>query len=118
MKRYLGWLLVLTCGGLWQLPAAAQTPTDPVQRALEDEVKRAMSVLTQKGNPKPYFLSYEVNETKSAEVQASLGALLYSDVDKQRLLDIEVRVGDYAFDNTHQIRGQRGGGTRDYPLEV
>ena len=40
MKRYLGWLLVLTCGGLLQQPAAAQS-VDPVQRALEDEVKRA-----------------------------------------------------------------------------
>src|SRR5262245_65262592 len=80
MKRYLGWLLVLTCGGLCQLPAAAQTaPTDPVQRALEDEVKRAMSALTQKGDPKPYFLSYQVYETKSAEVTTSLGALQYSD---------------------------------------
>jgi len=69
-----------------------------------------MSVLTQKGNPAPYFLSYEVNEGKSAEVTASLGALQYSNVDKQRILDIEVRVGNYSLDNTHQIRGQRGGG--------
>ena len=69
-----------------------------------------MSVLTQKGNPAPYFLSYEVNEGKSAEVTASLGALQYSNADKQRILDIEVRVGNYSLDNTHQIRGQRGGG--------
>jgi predicted Zn-dependent protease len=111
MKRYLGWLLALTCGGLLQQVAAAQSsPADPVQRALEDEVKRAMSVLTQKGNPPPYFLSYEVNEIKSAEIAASLGALQYSSTNKQRYLDIEVRVGDYSFDNTHQIRGQRGGG--------
>ena len=111
MKRYLGWLLALTCGGMLQQVAAAQSsPADPVQRALEDEVKRAMSVLTQKGNPPPYFLSYQVNEQKTAEIAASLGALQYSSANKQRYLDIEVRVGDYSFDNTHQIRGQRGGG--------
>src|SRR5688572_10301452 len=111
MKRYLGWLLVLTCGGwLHQAAAAQSAPADPVQRALEDEVKRAMSVLTQKGSPAPYFLSYQVHELKSAEIVASLGALQYSSVDRQRSLDIEVRVGDYNFDNTHQIRGQRGGG--------
>jgi len=110
MKRTLGWLLVLTCGGWLQQAAAQSAPVDPIQRALEDEVKRAMSVLTQKGNPAPYFLSYEVNEFKSAEITASLGALQYSNTDRQRLLDIEVRVGDYNFDNTHQIRGQRGGG--------
>lgn len=109
MKRYLGLLLALTCGGWLQPQASAQT-VDPIQRALEDESKRAMDLLTRKGSPAPYFLSYEVNEVKSAEVTASLGALQYSNADKQRILDIEVRVGNYDFDNTHQIRGQRGGG--------
>ena len=109
MKRYLGLLLALTCGGWLQPKASAQT-VDPIQRALEDESKRAMDLLTRKGSPAPYFLSYEVNEVKSAEVTASLGALQYSNADKQRILDIEVRVGNYDFDNTHQIRGQRGGG--------
>jgi hypothetical protein len=110
MRRYLGWLLVLTCGGWLQQAAAAQSaPADSVQRALEDEVKRAMGALTQKGNPVPYFLSYQVNETKSAEITASLGALQYSSTDRQRLLDIEVRVGDYNLDNTHQIRGNAEG---------
>jgi predicted Zn-dependent protease len=69
-----------------------------------------MSVLTQKGSPPPYFLSYQVHEMKTAEITGSLGALQYSNANKQRYLDIEVRVGDYNFDNTHQIRGQRGGG--------
>lgn len=111
MKRYLGWLLVVACGGLVQQAAVAQNPAaNPVGRALEEEVKRAMDVLTRKGDPAPYFLSYEVNESKTAEITASLGALQYSNVDKQRLLDIDLRVGDYAFDNTHQLRGQRGGG--------
>ena len=110
MKRHLGWLLVLTCSGLLQQAAAAQNASgDPIQRALQEEIKRAMTLLTEKGSPPPYFISYEVNELKTAELSASLGALQYTDVDKQRLLDIEVRVGDYDFDNTHQIRGMRVG---------
>src|SRR6185436_2572434 len=111
MKRYLGWLLVIACGGVLQQTVVAQTPAaNPVGRALEEEVKRAMDVLSKKGDPAPYFLSYEVNEAKNADIAASLGALQYSNLEKQRLLDIEIRVGDYNFDNTHQIRGQRGGG--------
>jgi len=110
MKRYFGWLLALTCTGVLQYAGAVQTPdANPVGRALEEEVKRAMDVLSQKGDPKPYFISYEVNEIKTAEVSASLGALLESSVDKSRYLDMDVRVGDYAFDSTHQFRGQRGG---------
>jgi hypothetical protein len=111
MKRHLGWLLVLACGMFMQQVAAAQGGArDAVGQALEEEIKRAMDVLTKTGDPAPYFLSYAVNETESAEVAASMGALQYSSVNKQRLLDIEVRVGDYDFDNTHQIRGMRGGG--------
>lgn len=110
MKRYLGWLLVVACGGVLQQAAVAQNPTSAIGRALEEEIKRAMQVLTAKGDPDPYFLSYQVHELKTADMAASLGALQYSSGDKQRLLDIEVRVGDYAFDSTHQIRGQRGGG--------
>jgi TldD protein len=116
MKRYLGWLLVVACGGVLQQATLAQTPTSAIGRALDEEIKRAMQVLTAKGDPDPYFLSYQVHELKTAEMAASLGALQYSSGDKQRLLDIELRVGDYAFDSTHQIRGQRGGGAGEQQM--
>jgi TldD protein len=116
MKRYLGWLLVVACGGVLQQAAVAQNPTTAIGRALDEEIKRAMQVLTAKGDPDPYFLSYQVHELKTAEMAASLGALQYSSGDKQRLLDIELRVGDYAFDSTHQIRGQRGGGAGEQQM--
>jgi TldD protein len=116
MKRYLGWLLVVACGGVLQQAAVAQNPTTAIGRALDEEIKRAMQVLTAKGDPDPYFLSYQVHELKTAEMAASLGALQYSSGDKQRLLDIEVRVGDYGFDSTHQIRGQRGGGAGEQQM--
>jgi predicted Zn-dependent protease len=117
MKRYLSWLLLAACGGLLQQAAVAQgEAANPVGRALEEEIKRAMEVLTKRGDPAPYFISYGVNENKSVEVGASLGALQYSSANDQRLLDIEVRVGDYDFDSTHQIRGQRGGGAAEQAL--
>src|SRR5207253_3387639 len=72
-----------------------------------------------KANPAPYFISYDVNEVQTTEIEASLGALRSSDSDRSRLLDVDVRVGDYQLDSTHQIRGQRGGGgnpTFSYPV--
>src|SRR5215471_9253756 len=98
---------------LFQTVAVAQKPpatTSLISRALEDEVKRAMDVLKQKGNPGPYFIGYEVNDIQNVEVEASLGATRNSNSQHSRYLDIDVRVGDYQYDNTHQIRGQRGGG--------
>jgi predicted Zn-dependent protease len=89
--------------------AAAQAATaSPVVQALELEMKRAVELLKQKGDPAPYFISYSVRETQSVDIDASLGALRTTQSDRSRLLDVEVRVGDYQLDSTHQIRGQRG----------
>src|SRR5215472_5309999 len=87
---------------------AQKTPSSPVSQALEQEVHRAFDLLKQKGNPAPYFISYSVRETQSVDMEASLGALRNSDTDHSRLLDVDVRVGNYDLDSTHQIRGQRG----------
>jgi len=100
--------------------AIAQRPAPgPVTQALEQEMKRAFEILKQKGDPAPYFISYSVRENQSVDISALLGALQSSQKDYSRLLDIDVRVGDYDLDNTHQIRGQRGtntGAAFSYPV--
>src|SRR6516162_4863934 len=90
----------------------AQKPSpSPVSQALELEMARAFQLLKQKGNPAPYFISYSVRENDSTDIEASLGSLRSSQKDRSRLLDVDVRVGDYNLDSTHQIRGQRGANT-------
>jgi len=98
--------------------AQKSTPS-PVRQALEQEMKRVFGLLQQKGDPAPYFISYSVRENESIEIETSLGALRSSQKDHSRLLDIDVRVGDYNLDNTHQLRGQRGANTSSpfsYPV--
>jgi len=105
----------LICGLLTALilcaqPAVSQrTASNSISRALEEEVRRSMDVLKQRGNPAPYFINYQVNDIRGVQAEASLGALRQSNKQHSRYLDIDVRVGDYQYDNTHQIRGQRGG---------
>src|SRR5262245_51263909 len=120
MKRLFGaatWLLgtvILTHSIL-----AQKAVVSPVSQALEQEMKRAFELLQQKGNPAPYFVSYSVRENESLDIEASLGALRTSQRDHSRLLDVDVRVGNYDLDNTHQIRGQRGtntGSAFSYPV--
>ena len=111
MKRSIGSLVLLMSVGLMpQTSIAQRTATSPVLQALEEEMKRAMTVLGKQSTPGPYFMGYEVNETATVDIQASQGALQSSEHDKIRVLDVEVRVGDYDLDNTHQIRGGNGGG--------
>src|SRR6185295_1923961 len=112
MKRFIAVMALLLGIGIIAHTAFAQRATpSPVTQALEQEMKRAFDLLKQKGNPAPYFLSYAVRETESVDIEAALGALSSSQKDHSRLLDIDVRVGNYDLDNTHQIRGQRGTNT-------
>lgn len=50
-------------------------------------------------------MSYEITETCSIIVNSSFGMLTQSEENRSRQLDIDLRVGDYALDNTHPIRG-------------
>ena len=120
MKRFIAVIRALVCISLLIPAATAQKTTPgPVLQALDEELKRAFDVLKQKGNPAPYFIGYSVSEMESVDIDASLGALRSSQTSVTRLLDVDVRVGDYQLDNTHQIRGQRGttsGPSFSYPV--
>src|SRR5262252_2496167 len=120
MKRVLAMVALLAAVSILTYSAYAQKSTpSPVRQALEQEMKRVFGLLQQKGDPAPYFISYSVRENESIEIETSLGALRSSQKDHSRLLDIDVRVGDYNLDNTHQLRGQRGANTSSpfsYPV--
>src|SRR5215468_7051978 len=112
MKRVLAMPALLAAVSILTYSAFAQKSVpSPVTQALEQEMKRAFALLQQKGNPAPYFISYSVRENQNIDIETSLGALRSSQRDHSRLLDIDVRVGDYNLDNTHQLRGQRGANT-------
>ena len=107
MKPRLAMLLAMAIC-LFQHGAVAQAPAASlVTRALREELTRAMDTLGKQAD-RAYFISYQVSEVKSVNIEASLGALRASDTDLARYLDIDVRVGDYSFDSTHPIRGPRG----------
>jgi TldD protein len=98
---------MITCICVWA-PAAVsrQSAKGIMLRALEEEMQRAKQILTQKGDPPPYFIGYEVVETNSINVSASGGALRQTSTNRSRVMDVDVRVGGYQLDNSHQIRGQ------------
>ncbi|HEV8384043.1 MAG TPA: metallopeptidase TldD-related protein [Candidatus Acidoferrales bacterium] len=76
----------------------------PVLEAMKAELARSMETFKSQPVP-PYFLSYEITETYSGTVSSSFGKLTGSNENRSRLLNVDLRVGDYALDNTRQIRG-------------
>jgi predicted Zn-dependent protease len=86
--------------------ASAQPPV--LLDAMSQELNRNFSVLKEKADPPPYFMSYEVTEQEFGSVSGVLGAITASDGGKDRLLDVSVRVGSPKLDNYHRVRGDRG----------
>src|SRR5919108_1928323 len=86
-------------------PAQAQSrAASPVLDAMRTELARSLA--TFKGQPSsPYFLSYEISEAHTLNVAGSFGAVTQSSERRHRALDVDLRVGDYRFDNTHPLRG-------------
>lgn len=83
---------------------AAQPSRAPILDILQAELHRNIDAL--KGEPMPaYYAAYTVHDTRSTNIVASFGAIDRSDENRQRFATVEVRVGEYALDNTHPIRG-------------
>jgi hypothetical protein len=111
------WLLAAALLGVGLLVSvSAQAPaTDPLIRAMHDEIDRSRK-LTVPNLETPYFIEYLVDENESFTVSATLGGLTSRRRDKFRNLDVNVRVGDYKFDNTNYIGSDFVFGSR-YDLE-
>ena len=92
-------------------PASSITTAKPVVgepiliNALDAELQRAMSSLGTDGaaaqQPKPYFLSYSVDDATSVSIAAEYGAITNSNQIRVRSVDVQVRLGSPAEDNTH-----------------
>lgn len=85
-------------------------------QAITAEMDRSFGVLREKGDPPPYFLSYRVTDTKSTMITASDGALQVNTNNHSRVLDANLRVGDYEFDNSRLTQGLVSG-TIELPVE-
>jgi TldD protein len=94
------------------LPAnvlAQKQATPPLLEAMTTELHRAFTSLGKLGagnqDPEkqlpPYFLSYSVSEATQVAIRAQFGALVDSSINRVRVADVQVRLGDPKLDNTH-----------------
>jgi len=107
------------------VPCLAQAvPDDPVLATMSLELDRLARDLRKAPVP-IYFLSYQLTDNRAVHVSASFGALTGSQEQSSRGLDLDLRVGDFALDNTHAVRGGEpfgdfdgGAAGRQVPLEA
>jgi len=82
--------------------AARDIRTDTQLRAMADEVARSRT-LQLNNLDKPYFVQYSISDADQLSIKASLGGLISSSRSRFRAPRIEVRVGNYTFDNTNSV---------------
>ncbi len=83
------------------LPSLTAAQNATLIRAMQDEMTRSKQDLQLETLEKPYFISYRIDESHSQSVRATFGSLLGSNQSHYRILTVEIRIGDYSFDNTN-----------------
>lgn len=81
-------------------------PQSPVLKVLGEELNRNYSILKEKADPPPYFVSYEITENEFHTLSATLGALTAKNSGRTRYLDVSLRAGSPTLDNYHRVRGE------------
>jgi TldD protein len=101
------------------VPLLAQE-ADLILRAMQDEMVRTRK-LRLISLAQPYYVEYALHDAANVSTTATLGALVNSRRARFRLPRIQVRVGDYSFDNTNYVGSDLYSGTRwdvdEFPLD-
>jgi TldD protein len=112
--------LVLTA-----IPRLLAAPPDntpkpsPLLGAMKAELDRSMKTLGGL-DPAAYYIGYTLTDSHRATVSGSNGALLQSDENHNRWLEVSVRTGSYELDDTHKVDGRQppnGGPGTNAPLD-
>lgn len=96
MRRYLVFFVIIL--GIARSAAAQFYDEQDVRRALGDELKENMKNLQQK-EPKPFFISYTINDGLTINISSSHGATVSSAVIPAKGYNVRLLIGDYEFND-------------------
>ena len=112
--------LVILAYGARFANAQSSAANDKVIQVMKSELAREQSSLGKQPQT-PYYMSYNIGDEQDVSMVASYGSIVKSDSSRHRTLLVDLRVGDYSLDNTHQIRASNDmfarGGARMIPYE-
>lgn len=97
-------LLIVLCMATYIINAQDD---NAVFKAAEQELTRSFKELATQEMP-PYFISYTITDKKTTNISAGNGLIDVCNVQENRIFDLDLRTGNYTFDNSHIIRGNDG----------
>jgi predicted Zn-dependent protease len=115
MTRRLQFVLLLLTIAAPTAFAGTSNDNDHTMQAMRDEMARAKSRLELAIPPsnqpvRPYYIEYRLLDMDIREVVAEFGALMTTNHNRSRIMNVEARVGDYRLDSSNFIsdEGFRG----------
>jgi predicted Zn-dependent protease len=108
MRRAILIAMLLLFAGIETAPLAAQGRAEPgdadqTLRAMRDEMERSRERLRLGDLQRPFYIEYRLLDVDVRAVTASFGAILTSRTSRNRLMNVDVRVGDYLLDSSNFI---------------
>jgi TldD protein len=100
-------------------PPDAPAKRSPLLAAMQAELERSIQTFGAQ-DPPAFYLGYTITDTQRVSVSGSNGALLNSDENRNRWLEVSVRTGSYQLDNTHKVgerQSQNAGPGTSVPLD-
>jgi len=79
--------------------APSMAPSDPILKAMREELDRSKAQLKMDNVPAPYYIEYRVSDLDEYDAEAAFGALRQDQRSHGRVLRVVVRVGDYKLDS-------------------
>ncbi len=104
MKKMLFAFIILLCANanLSVCLGAEKDGRQIVINAMKDELNRSMEKLKMEEFESPYFISYRIRDIETITINGKYGSVTSDFKHKDRSAYVEVRVGDYKFDNTER----------------
>jgi len=111
LKLFRGLLIVLSFTlapspyPLFPVAYAQDAKTDVLLNAMTAELERSYEKLKNAEKAPLYYIGYEVYDERQYGADAVAGAVSGENDSYGRDFDVDVRIGDKAFDNTHELKG-------------
>jgi len=88
--------------------------SDPILKAMHEELERSKDQLKMDNVPSPYYIEYRLSDVEEFDAEAAFGAIRQKQRVHSRILRVVVRVGDYKEDSFY---GPGSGMVELAPLE-
>jgi hypothetical protein len=83
--------------------SAKEVDFKSIMKAMKDEMNRSLKELSIEGLEKPYYLEYKIQLRQPTSISSYLGNVVDVNDDPLVVLNVDLRIGNYKFDNSNYL---------------